>query len=327
MTIEASQRRYDLNGVRLLVEGNQQWIDFLDPIVATLSTTQPTRPDWTIRLGEVSQIESPPPASRIIWKGALPENLESVCTEIDGRRTLFVPTCFKMTMDIGSQSSFIEFMSEGAGWIGGTGAFWLLGEILAAKQRFLLHGACMIEPQSQAAVAMFAPSGTGKTTTALAFAHNGLTLAGDDALVLEFSHGIPYLWSIPRGLKVDQRTTALLPWLGPVLKGWDSEEQLIALDDLKSLIGIASPRLRRCDVVIVLIEPNATAHRIKSIPKADAVAYILSDNLRKDAAGVDAYGRATFAAVGRLLASATTVSLSVGPDPDFAASEIDFRCD
>jgi hypothetical protein len=221
-----------------------------------------------------------------------------------------------MTNDIVSHSSLIYFTPAGTKSIGGTGAFWLIGEILAAKERFLLHGACMVEPGSDTAIALFAPSGTGKTTTSLALANNGLALAGDDALVLEIASNVPYVWSIPRGLKVHQRTASLLPWLGPAIKEWDSEEQFIGLEELKSFIRVASPARRRCSVVVILVASNSFRHEIKAMSKTDAVTYILSDNLRKGPDGLDANGLATFGAVARLLAGTTTVALSVGPDPN-----------
>jgi hypothetical protein len=324
MTTEILERRYDLNGVTLTIEGDQQQIGFLDPILGVLAGTDRKLNDWVVRLVAVSEVEPPPQMSRIIWQGPLPENLESVCSEYDNNRTLFVPQHYNMTIETASRSSVIRFTSEGRGSIGGTGAFWILGEILAAEDQFLLHAACMIEPHSDAAYVLFAPSGTGKTTTALTLARNGFALAGDDALVLEIFNNAPYVWSIPRGLKVDQRTADMLPWLSSALKEWDAEEQLINLDELNDLIALASPTRRRCAAVIVLKKPNLIAHEIKAISKADAATHILSDNLRRSPGGVDANGRATFAAVAQLLASTVTLSLSMGPKPDTFHHEMIF---
>ena len=108
----------------------------------------------------------------------------------------------------------------------------------------------------------------------------------------------------------------MLPWLSPALKEWDSDEQLINLDELDDLIALASPARRRCAAVIVLKKPNLISHEIKAISKADAASHILSDNLHRFPGGVDANGRATFAAVAGLLANTATLSLSMGPKPD-----------
>jgi hypothetical protein len=324
MTTEIPERCYDLNGVTLTIEGDQQQIGFLDPILGLLAGTDRKLNDWVVKLVAVCEVEPPSQMSRIIWEGPLPENLESVFSEYDNNRTLFVAQHYNMTIETASRSCVILFTSEGKGSIGGTGAFWLLGEILAAEDRFLLHAACMIEPQSDEAFVLFAPSGTGKTTTALTLASKGLSFAGDDALVLEIYKNAPYVWSIPRGLKVDRRTADMLPWLGPALKEWDSEEQLMNLDELGDLIPLASPARRRCAAVIVLKKPNLIAHEIKPISKADAATHILLDNLRRHPGGVDANGRATFAAVARLLANTATLSLSMGPKPDTFHHEMIF---
>ena len=316
MTTEILERFYDLNGVSLAIEGDQQQIGFLDPILGLLACADRKLNDWVIRLVTVNEVDPPPLRSRTIWEGPLPENLESVCSEYDNNRTLFVPRHYSMTIETGSRTSLIQFTPEGGRWIGGTGAFWLLGGILAARDRFLLHAACLIALQSDQAFLLFAPSGTGKTTTALALAGNGLALAGDDALVLEMCDSAPFVWSIPRGVKVDRRTAGMLPWLAPALKEWDSEEQLIKLHELDHLIALASPARRPCAAVIILKAPNSIAHEIETMSKADAVTHILSDNVSRSPGGVDANGRATFAAIAQLLANTPTLSLSMGPNPD-----------
>lgn len=313
---EILDRCYDLNGLTLVIGGDQEQVGFLDPLLARLASKKRNLNAWCIRLSAVSEVEPPPQMSHIIWQGPLPEKLESVFSEHDCNRTLFVAQHYNMTIDIAARSCVILFTPQGRGALSGTGAFWLLGEILAAEHRFLLHAACIIESQSDAAVVIFAPSGTGKTTTALALARNGFSLAGDDALVLQICDDAPYVWSIPRGIKVDERTASMLPWLRPVTKEWDAEEQLISLDELDKLVPCASPARRRCAVVIILKPPNPDAHEIEIMSKADAVTYILSDNVRRSPAGVDTNSQAIFAAIARLLASTPTLSLSMGPKPD-----------
>jgi hypothetical protein len=316
MTTKLLQRFYDLNGVSLTVEGDPEQNGFLEPVLGPLASTCPKPHGWVIALEPADEVQRPPPGSRILWEGPLAEKLESVLSEHDNNRTLLVPRHYNMTIDIESRSSLIRFTPKGRDSIGGTGVFWLLSEILAAENRFLLHAACLIEPQSDEAFLIFAPSGTGKTTTALTLAGNGLALAGDDALVVEISGNGAYAWGIPRGVKVDQRTAAMLPWLDPALGKWDSEEQFISLHRLDDLIVRASPARRRCGAIIVLKKPNAVSHQIKPISKADAAIHILSDNLHRSPGGVDASGRAKFSAVAQLLANTATLSLSMGPNPD-----------
>ena len=315
MTTEIVRRCYDLHGFNLSVVGDSQQIDFLDPILGNLAAPDRTKCNWTVTLVQACEVVASQARSRKLWESALPEGPEATVFEVDRIRTLFVADHFEMSVDLKSRSSTVRFTSQGATYIRGTGAFWLLGEIMAATGRFLLHGACLIEIRSNQAIALFAPSGTGKTTTALALARRGMALAGDDALVLETSDDTTYLWGIPRGLKIHQQTAALMPWLSPVLGAWETDEQLVRLDALRDLVTIASTSRRRCGAVIILMAPNLTRHEIKPMSKTEAITHILSDNLRRAAGGVDANGQAAFAAIARLLAATQTISLSLGPDP------------
>ncbi len=316
MTADILQRLYDLNGVFLTIEGDQQKVGFLDPLMGQLAVTDRKAEGWILTLQSVNEVESSPPGSRIIWEGPLHEKLDSVLSEHNNSRTLFVPHHYNMTVEVQSRSALVQFTSKGSASIGGTGIFWLLSEILAAENRFLLHAACLVEPHADETILIFAPSGTGKSTTAMTLAGNGLALAGDDAAVIEVSSDCSFAWGIPRGVKIHQRTADMLPWLGPALQEeWDLEEQFITLDRLTDLITLASPRLRRCGAIIILKKPNLVAHRIEPISKADAAIHVLSDNLQRSPGGVDANGRAKFSAVAKLLANTATLSLSMGPDP------------
>jgi hypothetical protein len=317
------QRLYDLNGIFLAVVADEQDVGFLDPILAPLTAHTETAPDWIVRVQITDRIEIPA-SSDLIWQGPLPEGLESVLSERDGRRSLTVISQCTMTHLAESHSTLIQVASAGTNAIRGTAAFWLIDEILAERSQFLLHGACLVRPGTEEAIAIFAPSGTGKTTTALALARNGLALATDDALVLENTKAGSLIWGIPRPIKVHQRTAGFLPWLQPVLKAWQAEEQVLTLEEIEPVIQRASATQRRCAAVVVLARPNAVDHRVESIAKADALTLILSDNVRKAPAGVDANGQATFAAAALLVTRTPTVVLSVGPDPDSLEPDLIF---
>ena len=116
----------------------------------------------------------------------------------------------------------------------------IITEIISASGLHLIHAACLLFPSQDEALVMFAPSGTGKTTTSLALARSGWRLFGDDATLLELDGGSPRVWALPRGLNVHQRTVQLLPWLSPAIKPWrDREEQGVALETIAPLIAVA----------------------------------------------------------------------------------------
>lgn len=313
---EPIRRNYDLNGISLaVVAADQAHAAFLDPILAPLAVAAAAAPGWTIRLHSSEAIEPPPADTPRIWHGPLPEGLLSTLVRESDRQVLVVPGHFAMSSVRSARSTDIQVAPAGAKSIGGTAAFWLLEGILAAHSRQLLHGACLVRRATQEAFALFAPSGTGKTTTALALARTGLEFAGDDALVLENAEEGPHLWGIPRKIKVHRRTADLLPWLRPVLRDWTADEQVIGLDALDIVIPLADATRRRAAGAIVLLPPNAVDHRVETIAKADALTQLLTDNVRRAPTGVDADAQAAFTAMARFVGATPTVALSVGPDP------------
>ena len=309
------RRLYNLNGVGLAVEAaDESHAAFLDPILGQLTVARTVRPHWKITITKARTVARPAVA-RAIWDGPLPEGLPSILTSNGGWTTLTVPGHFAMTNRRAACSSRVRVTSAGQSSIQGTAAFWLIEEILAARNRHLLHGACLVTAETDQAIALFAPSGTGKTTTALALARNGLGLAGDDALVLHNAKNASYVWGIPRAMKVSRRTAEMLPWLAPVLAPHKHDEQALRFDDLELIVEPASAARRRCAAVVVLTKPNGVGHRAEMIAKADALTHIVADNIRRAPTGVDVKGQAAFAAIARLVTRTPTITLSVGPDP------------
>jgi len=310
------RRSYDLNGVTLAVAAAEERpAAFLDPILAPLSCATPSACDWIASMSATATIE-PPSSGRQIFEGPLPEGLHSVMVKDGDERVLVVPGHFAMSFRRTARTTEIRFVPGKEGGLSGTAAFWMLDELLAAHGRHLLHGALLVDPATERSIAVFAPSGTGKTTTALALARAGFCLAGDDALVLDTGEDGFGLWAIPRKIKVHRKTAALLPWLVPILTDeWTSDEQAFELGALSSLVRIAAPRRRQVELVIALMPPNEKGHAVTAIAKPEALAAIACDNLRIAPDGVDADNAATLAAVARFIATTPVVALSVGPDP------------
>ena len=309
-------RAYDLNGVTLAIAAaTEQQAAFLDPILAPLRCQVPPAPDWIASISTTEMIEPPSSGARI-FEGPLPEGLFSIMVEDGDERILVVPGHFAMRFRRSIRTVEIDVVPGKEAELGGTAAFWMIDDLLPVHGRHLLHGAMLVDPVTERSIAVFAPSGTGKTTTALALARAGLGLAGDDALVLDASKGGFGLWAIPRKIKVHRRTAALLPWLAPILSDrWSQDEQAFDLQTLSTLIPLASPRQRKVELVIALAPPNDTGHAITAIPKPEALAAVVCDNLRIAPNGVDRDNAAAFAALAGFIAATNVVSLSVGPDP------------
>jgi hypothetical protein len=245
----------------------------------------------------------------------LPEGLAAVMVEHGGARSLIVPDHFAMHFLRLQRTTEIRYVPGRTGALDGTVAFWMLDDILAAHGQHLLHGASVVDPKSDEAILIFAPSGTGKTTTALALARSGCHFDGDDAVVLSSDTAGCRSWAIPRRIKIDGRTAEMLPWLTPCLSDvWTEGEQTFARNSLSSLVTLSKPQQRRVRLVIVLTPPNDRAHRVTPISKPEALAAIATDNLRVTPSGIDPDKTAALAALTQLVAGIPVVALSVGPD-------------
>jgi hypothetical protein len=318
--------RYDLHGVTLAVAAeNDADSLFLEPILAPLAAPDDDHSDWTISISHSDTVDEPV-GSEIVWRGPLPEGTPSILSATADRSTIAitVPQHLAMAVQPAAGAVQIAVTPVGLPTLRGSSSFWLLDEILANSRRYLLHGACLAASLTGDSFALFAPSGTGKTTTALALARNGLALAGDDALVLDIEAGVPHLWGIPRAVKIGRNTARLLPWLAPHFRAEGPEEQAARHAALGQTIELASADRRRCGGIIVLAKPNPIGHRARAIVKADALTHIATDNVRRWPSGVDGKGQAAFAAIAQLVMSVPTIELSVGPDPETLTAEFIF---
>lgn len=317
------QRTYDLHGCTLgIVSEDRALAAFLDPILAPLLCHPSAACDWTISLVPVDTIGIPEGGVRL-FEGALPEGLPAVITQHESRRSLTVGDHFAISLSLTTRMAELRYVNGRSEAMGGTAAFWMLGDILAAQSQHLLHGAAVVDPRSDEVIALFAPSGTGKTTTALALARSGLHLAADDALVLSVRQNVPLIWGIPRRLNVSRKTASMLSWLLPCLtENWIDGEQAIDRDALAALVTLARPEPRRVGRVIVLTPPNDHEHILTSMAKPDALTRIAHDNFRIAPGGVEPDKAAAFAALSTLIATTPVVTLSPGPELSTLATRV-----
>ena len=316
------RRAYDLQGCILGIVSDEPEIgNFLEPILAPLACPA-SACDWIASLKPVAAIDTPMSGSRI-FDSTLPEGLPAIMVEQDGMRRLIVPGHFAMLFSRPGKTTEVRYVPGRTTALNGTAAFWMLGDILSAHGQHLLHGASVVDPKSDEAIAIFAPSGTGKTTTVLALARSGFHFAGDDAVVLSSGDDGCRIWSVPRRLKIDRRTADMLPWLAPCLtEDWSAGEQTFARDGLSALVTLSKPRRRRVGLVVMLMPPNDAGPVVTPIFKPEALAAIATDNLRVAPSGVDPDNAAALAALSRLIASTRVVALSAGPDPGSLAAAI-----
>lgn len=263
----------------------------------------------------VDEDAAPPAGLTQIWSGTLPEGTAATMAIDDERTTLAVEGDGLLAFDPDASAATLSGPADGLARLFGTPLMVLADLMLDTAGRHLVHAACLVDG-SGGAVLLCAPSGTGKTTTAMALARAGFGLVTDDAAVIAFEGGRPEAWGFPRRLKVHRNTAQMLPWLGPFGPDWDANgEQGLGLDDFAGLAAVAPPRPRPLSAVILLDRPNDEAHRLVPAPKAEVLFGIAADNVPWFARGVPARGQRLFAALSRAIAAVPAYRLSVGPDP------------
>jgi hypothetical protein len=172
-----------------------------------------------------------------------------------------------------------------------------------------------VEPR---ALLLCAPSGGGKTTTALALALGGFGLITDDAIVLQpqgFRESkIALAWGLPRALKLHRRTAELLPIVKPILKtNWDrAGEQTPQAATLSRVALTVPPVPIPVAAIAVLRGRSEGGHRLAPIEKARALQHVAEDNVRRSRQGVPSQDVKRFAALGSLIATTPTFQLRVG---------------
>lgn len=193
----------------------------------------------------------------------------------------------------------------------------VLGASLKAAEKNLLHAACLIVPDGPGAIAICAPSGYGKTTTALALARGGFGLATDDASVIETRNGRTHIWGLPRRLKVHRRTAAMLPWIGDLPDAWNEEdEQPVGVDALRKVIAIAEPEPAPLAAVILLGTRSDGDHRVTRVSKTDALIRLAQDNISNSVTGVKSWNRKYFETVASMLRGVPVLELNAGTQLD-----------
>ncbi len=182
--------------------------------------------------------------------------------------------------------------------------------------QYLLHAACLVEEASGRAVLVCAPSGYGKTTTAMTLAHDGFPLMTDDvAVVVPKPEGV-LAWGVPRSLKVHKRTAELLSWIGPLPDDrWDENgEQGIALDKIADRIGVMAPEARSLAAIIILGSRSPAGHVLEPASRPEVLAVLAHDNVAARSAGMTAKALDRFMTFADMIRRTPAFTLHAGED-------------
>ena len=194
-----------------------------------------------------------------------------------------------------------------------------LDHIFSAAGHVMVHAACIETPNGQGRLVLHAPSGTGKTTTALALVDRGYRLCTDDATVLTPTGDGPVaVRGVPRPIKVHRKTAKLFPWLEGMLtqEGWDENgEQWVQRDDLAAsgCLAAADPRPV---IAVFALRRSGRPMRLRAVDGAEALTEMIADNINLGSAGpVPGPRQAAGRRYSRMLASSARFVLDISGPP------------
>ena len=310
----------DVNGLRLVVDAEAPELVTAIMIHLTPFVTQAfAAADYTISI-ERGQVDQPPSDVEVVHQCEVAPGIASQLAADGEHNWLVVPGRFSVKSNQLKRATSIRIGDDCDRSLQGLAGICAIEKALSASGQYLFHGAALALPGALSrAVLIFAPSGVGKTTTALALALGGFQLITDDAIVLQPSgycgRNCAHAWGLPRPLKVHRRTSELLPAIAPLLQAnlWDSAgEQPLLTAALGEIAPVAMPTPIPVAAVAVLGERSGNGHRIAPLSKAHALGQIAQDNTGRTQRGVLSAQVERFAALGALLASTPTLELRVG---------------
>ena len=313
---------FDLNGLVLCITADDELL--LAPMLEYLGELRIDAAPasdfevWLKREGE----QSPPADAQLICEGPLPNGEDSKSWVHDDAEWLNLPGKLSLAYSVKRRCATISVTPGRESLIGsfiGTAA--IRAAVNSAGWTFV-HSAALRVPQSERAILLFAGSGAGKTTTALALAVHGFGYMSDDITVLvppQRRDDVTTIWGMPRLLRVHRFTKQLLPAIGPLLGDtWNTDdEQLLSRDTLKQVIEVCPPRPYPLGAIVYLGPRTEGPHLLNKLGKAETLTRFTALNIhRKQAGGLLDKDLIRFEAMGAAIASAMTLELRVGRDLD-----------
>lgn len=307
-------RKYNVHGMTLAVHADPPaLLSLVDRFLGAFeSPSASARFTLSLCHGPVGErpagMENVPPE----WEGMLQGTVPCASWRGDRAWHHVIPQRVHLTVDPARRTAQLCVCAGAEGYGGLYGVIPVLMEFLGQTDQHIVHAAGLEIPSSDSCgILLSAPSGYGKTTTALALTAGGMRLLADDAVVARASADAMSVWGLPRSCKVHRKTLELLPWLKELpMSDPGGEELTLRL----SAVSEADPhRTVAVRAIFFLSERNASGHRITPLPKLAALTRLARENVRSMDPGAGGTGARAFQTMGELVRRCDTWLLSVGP--------------
>lgn len=327
------RRLYDVHGLGLEVRGGDDRLAaVLDSYLSPFAVSSLDLPDYQLKVSE-APCDAPPADAEVIHNGEVLPGIPARVMRLNAVRWYWIPGRLLIRIGTGQQleqhGAEIHVAPDCDHNLLVYCAIHVLDASFSEAGQFLLHGAALVLPGTDQALLLFAPSGYGKTTTALALALAGFALMTDDAIVLrrpkDQDGGNDWsAWGLPRALKVHQRTAKMLAPIEPLLRGsWDEHgEQVLTTETLATAAKVASAQSFPVAAVAILGTRTGAQHAISRLLKPKALQILAEDNISYAPGGVPSDYLVKFDALSALVRTVPTFKIRVGADLSSLANSV-----
>lgn len=306
-----TQVLYDLEATVLAVcATSPALLEGMDYFIGERRMTSPRQPTFGLHI-DYGAPRPLPDEAEILYHGPLPGEGLCVFGRMKDAYMLSFPGAATLTVNPERRTADIVLAENGLRHIHGGMIALVLEFALDADGQQVVHCAGLSLPHSDRAMLFCAPSGTGKTTTALALARFGFPLAGDDAMVLSRRGDQFCAWGLPRAAKIHRKSVELLSWLASVTgERWDdADEQAVTREKLAEIIPIDRRCLRVTDMVL-LRRGDGIEIMLQPIHKAEMLAALAADNVRLAATGITPLQSRRYSMLAGAVSKASTFELT-----------------
>ena len=282
---------------------------------------------WSLHIGRALAGSAPAETGlHRIWEGVSPAGFRVVTSMAAGRRHCELVGVGTLDVDLSGRTAFIDLAPETEPNSVHYFLTTLLCDGLTDAGHCVVHAACLEKPTRDGAgsILVVAPSGTGKSTTALALTDAGWRLMGDDITVLTQTPDGVRAWGFPRFCNVRRPTLALLPWLAalPLVPTSVPGTFALPLEHLGDRVASGVPAPAEPAAIICLERPNASGHRLVPLDRAAALMHVSEENVQPIEGAGDAVARRSFGMLAELVRTTPAFSLSAGPQLDSLGAAI-----